>query len=218
MLEELARDVTGWPAHAVEFFELLGWTQWVRNHLRLHSLRTPDIRSVERMDRLDGAFDEIAHTVDVRPISQDEGWHNVPQYRLLLWRLGAYRAGAGCRRAGSVRPATSAIIFSPLGNSAPLFSRAAAKATRRGSRPSCTCRSRSGLRGSSPGIGDFYGLFDPLPPLPAPKPRASWCSSTASPVPADARRVPQSVGLVAAADRQDRHRRGARPPDAWPGA
>src|SRR6266849_2955528 len=29
MLEELARDVTGWPAHAVEFFELLGWTQFV---------------------------------------------------------------------------------------------------------------------------------------------------------------------------------------------
>ena len=44
MLEELARDVTGWAAHAVEFFELLGWTQWVRNHLRLHSLRLPDIR------------------------------------------------------------------------------------------------------------------------------------------------------------------------------
>ena len=27
MLEELARDVTGWAAHAVEFFELLGWMQ-----------------------------------------------------------------------------------------------------------------------------------------------------------------------------------------------
>src|SRR5438270_43961 len=45
MLEELARDVTGWSAHAVEYFELLGWTQWVRNHLRPQSLRTPDIRS-----------------------------------------------------------------------------------------------------------------------------------------------------------------------------
>src|SRR4051794_14279798 len=33
MLEELARDVTGWPAHAVEFFELLGWTQF-REHIR----------------------------------------------------------------------------------------------------------------------------------------------------------------------------------------
>ena len=87
MLEELARDVTGWPAHAVEYFELLGWTQWVRNHLRSHSLRTPDIRSVERMDRLDGAFDEIAHTVDVRPISQDEGWYNIRNIGFHLWRL-----------------------------------------------------------------------------------------------------------------------------------
>src|ERR671938_441152 len=33
MLEELARNVTGWGAHAVEFMELLGWTQNL-NHLR----------------------------------------------------------------------------------------------------------------------------------------------------------------------------------------
>ena len=26
MLEQVARDVTGWPARAVEFFQLLGWT------------------------------------------------------------------------------------------------------------------------------------------------------------------------------------------------
>jgi hypothetical protein len=123
MLEELARDVTGWPAHAVEYFELLGWTQWLRNHLRFHSLRTPDLRSVERMDRLNGAFDEIAHTVDVRPISQDEGWYNIRNIGFHLWRLVAYvldrtearRLGA----AGDFR-----YHFSPLGQSAPLFSRA----------------------------------------------------------------------------------------------
>jgi hypothetical protein len=34
MLEELARDVTGWPAHVVEFFQLLGWTQFLE-HQRL---------------------------------------------------------------------------------------------------------------------------------------------------------------------------------------
>src|SRR5215216_3920850 len=57
MLEELARDVTGWGAHVVAFFELLGWTQCVRNHLRMHSLRTPDMRRFEPMDRLNGPFD-----------------------------------------------------------------------------------------------------------------------------------------------------------------
>src|SRR4051794_13739021 len=61
MLEELARDVTGWPAHAVEFFELLGWHQHLE-HLRFQS-RWTDVRSVERMDRAEGPFDEASHTV-----------------------------------------------------------------------------------------------------------------------------------------------------------
>src|SRR5437763_1451208 len=123
MLEELARDVTGWSAHAVEYFELLGWTQWVRNHLRPQSLRTPDIRSIEHMDRLDGAFDEISHTVDVRPIRQDEGWYNVRNIGFHLWRLGAYALERTmARRLGA--PGDFRYFFSPLGNSALLFSRA----------------------------------------------------------------------------------------------
>src|SRR6185369_4819505 len=77
MLEELARDVTGWGAHAVEFFELLGWTQCVRNHLRMHSLRTPDLRRAEPLDRLNGPFDTASHTVDVRPIEALIGWYNI---------------------------------------------------------------------------------------------------------------------------------------------
>ncbi|MDB5717687.1 MAG: hypothetical protein JWM38_1114 [Sphingomonas bacterium] len=123
MLEELARDVTGWSAHAVEFFELVGWTQWLRNHLRPHALRTPDLRSVERMDRLDGAFDEILHTVDVRPPGQDEGWHNVPSIGFFLWRLGAHPLErVAARRLGAA--GDFRYHFSPLGNDAPLFSRA----------------------------------------------------------------------------------------------
>src|SRR5215208_7597748 len=33
VLEQLARDVTGWNARAVEFFQLLAWTQFM-NHVR----------------------------------------------------------------------------------------------------------------------------------------------------------------------------------------
>ncbi len=33
MIETLARDVTGWPARVVEYFELLATTQYL-NHLR----------------------------------------------------------------------------------------------------------------------------------------------------------------------------------------
>ncbi|HKE56539.1 MAG TPA: hypothetical protein VKB46_07555, partial [Pyrinomonadaceae bacterium] len=58
MLEELARDVTGWASHAVEFFELLIWNQNL-NHLRLHSTGCPDIRSPEAIDRLSTAFEGI---------------------------------------------------------------------------------------------------------------------------------------------------------------
>lgn len=120
MLEELARDVTGWPAHAVEFFELLGWTQFVRNHLRMHSLRTPDIRRIEPMDRLNGPFDAISHTVDVRPIGSQTGWYNLKNIGFFLWRLRSYPL-TNVR----ARPASESwqYHFSPLGNPAPLFSR-----------------------------------------------------------------------------------------------
>jgi hypothetical protein len=175
MLEELARDVTGWPAHAVEFFELLGWTQWVRNHLRTHSRRTPDLRSVERMDRLDRAFDEIAHTVDVRPISQHEGWHNIRNIGFFLWRLGSYRMEAVTARrlglAGDYR-----YHFSPLGNSAPLFSRSRREGDEAGLatelhvpasiRPAKffeDLRAYAVLPLPRPGFTAFYGLFDALP-------------------------------------------------------
>ena len=40
MLEELARDVTGWGARVVEFFQLLDWNQHLE-HLRLQMRRLP---------------------------------------------------------------------------------------------------------------------------------------------------------------------------------
>ncbi|CAN7553083.1 hypothetical protein [Mesorhizobium sp. LjNodule214] len=166
MLEELARDVTGWSSHAVEFFELLGWTQWLRNHVRAHSLRTPDIRRVERMDRLDGAFDEISHTVDVRPISQDEGWYNVPNIGFFLWRLGAYRLElVEARRLGAA--GGFRYHFSPLGNSAPLFSRSRREGDEAGLATELHVPQPIRPARFFVGIGDFYGLFDAIPPLPA---------------------------------------------------
>jgi hypothetical protein len=115
MLEELARDVTGWPAHAVEFFELLGWTQ----HLEHHRPQACwfDVRSHERDERVDGAFDEASHTVDVAPISTFDGWHSIKNVGFFLWRLVPNRllvdAGTTSNPWG--------FTFSPLGNPAPLF-------------------------------------------------------------------------------------------------
>lgn len=119
MLEELARDVTGWAAHAVEFFELLIWNQNL-NHLRLHSTGCPDLRNPEAVDRLNTAFDFMSHTVDVRYPAQDEGWYNIRNIGFFLWRLKAYQIENSVAALGT-QPWQ--FYFSPLGNEAPLFSR-----------------------------------------------------------------------------------------------
>lgn len=118
ILEEIARDVTGWPAHVVEFFQLLGWTQH-REHRRMQTGWT-DVRAVERLDRVDGPFDETSHTVDVRHVRQLEGWHNVPNVGFFLWRLGSYELeNVPARQAGE----PWRYHVSPLNNPAPLFTR-----------------------------------------------------------------------------------------------
>lgn len=91
MLEQLARDVTGWPARAVEFFQLLGWTQNM-NHLRTNAHYAPDLRNWEKLQQRDTAFDTIAHTVDVRRIGMGTGAarHNIPNIGLYLWRVRAF--------------------------------------------------------------------------------------------------------------------------------
>jgi hypothetical protein len=174
MLEELARDVTGWAAHAAEFFQILGWTQWLRNHVRPTAYRTSDIRSVERMDRIAGAFDETAHTVDVRQINPFNGWHNIKNIGFFLWRLRSYEMKAvQARRMGNA--ASFRYHFSPLGNSAPLFTRLRREGDEAGLatelhvpgpiRPAKfyeDIRSRLALP-LIPDFSEFYGLFAEFP-------------------------------------------------------
>jgi len=69
MLEQLARDVTGWPTRVVEYFQRLGWTQHM-NHRRPEAQYAPNLRDWEKLERLKGPFDSISHTIDVRRISQ----------------------------------------------------------------------------------------------------------------------------------------------------
>ena len=67
VLEQLARDVTGWPARAVEFFQLLATTQYL-NHLRPGNLITPDLRNTNPLELVGGPFEQACHTADVRGI------------------------------------------------------------------------------------------------------------------------------------------------------
>jgi len=120
MLEQLARDVTGWPARAVEFFQLLGWTQNM-NHLRTHAHYAPNLRNWEKLHWRDTAFDTIAHTVDVRRISTGAARHNIPNIGLYLWRVRAFpltrsQAVADPDIGGGLR-----FRFNPLGTDMALY-------------------------------------------------------------------------------------------------
>jgi len=111
MLAELANDVTGWEAHVVEFFELLAWTQNV-NHVRfrlspnplpfdgvpparlnptsVNRVGTVNFRHHDLLDRVDGPFDELAHTIDVRPPDLHRDRYNIRKVGVYLWRLPSY--------------------------------------------------------------------------------------------------------------------------------
>ncbi|MDM0112234.1 hypothetical protein QTI66_08735 [Variovorax sp. J22R133] len=94
VLEQLARDTTGWPARAVEFFTRLATTQHM-NHVRSAPPATPGIRNAATAELVDTAFDGFGHTADVRRAATRGGRYNIPNVGLFLWRLRSYAVGAG---------------------------------------------------------------------------------------------------------------------------
>jgi hypothetical protein len=118
VLEDLAAKVTGLKAHKVEFFQRLAATQHL-DHLRLGCLQTPDLRRVERLESLDGPFDELSHTADMRSIADGRGRYNIPNVGLFLWRLRAHKlAGSPAVKVDARR-----WMMSPLGNDTQLYNR-----------------------------------------------------------------------------------------------
>lgn len=128
LLELLARDVAGWPARAVEFYKLLCCTQHL-NFQHPGRARSVNLRNGDALERLGGAFESIAHSVDVRRIASrhSAGRHNITSVGLFVYRLRSYsvtqapaylREGKGGRR----------YTFSVLGNDTPLFVRPVAQA------------------------------------------------------------------------------------------
>jgi hypothetical protein len=94
VLEQLARDVTGWPAHAVEFFQRLGTAQHT-NHVRLAPAFTANLRDAAGAELADGPFDLFSHSAEVRGMTRRGGRFNLPNVGLYLWRLRSYPLGAG---------------------------------------------------------------------------------------------------------------------------
>ncbi len=123
-VEQLANDIAGWRAHVVEFFQLLATTQYL-NHIRLDHTVTPDIRSMNKLDLINSAFDSIAHSADVRHISNGRGKYNIPNIGLFIWRIQSYKIVLGDAGTAScvLNPAPNAFCFtfSPLGYDLQLF-------------------------------------------------------------------------------------------------
>ncbi len=119
MLEQLARDVTGWPAKAVEYFELLGTTQHL-NHVRPQKGGTVDLRDVDGLQLINGPFEHAAHTVDVRHIDKGRGRYNIPNVGLFLWRLQDYPL-EHVEAHPVVEAGEGRYTFHPLGDDIPLF-------------------------------------------------------------------------------------------------
>ncbi|MCF6260220.1 MAG: hypothetical protein L3J98_08685 [Gammaproteobacteria bacterium] len=118
VLEQLARDVTGWNARAVEFFKELGWTQHM-NHHRDDVHYSPDMRNMEPLARIGSAFNRVQHTVDVRRVESSRGQFNIPSIGIFLWRLEAYEH----TKSPALRLAERRYLVSPLGHALPLYSR-----------------------------------------------------------------------------------------------
>ena len=121
VMEQLARDITAWGAHAVEFFEVLGDTQYM-NHLRLWNHNAPDLRSAKPGLYIESGFDRTAHKVDVRRVAARRGRYNVQNIGIFLWSLTAYSVTGDEAAISAVSP--ECLRFSSLGMDIPLFHRA----------------------------------------------------------------------------------------------
>ncbi|MFN3374736.1 MAG: hypothetical protein ACK44M_14375, partial [Chloroflexus sp.] len=121
VLEQLARDVTGWPCRVVEYFERLATTQHL-NHVRLHSPATASLRDANALVLTGGLFETVNHTAEVRRIASGRGCYNISNVGLFVCRLQPYVV-QGVSPQPASDPPDGRYFFSPLGNDIPLFNR-----------------------------------------------------------------------------------------------
>ncbi|HVZ41621.1 MAG TPA: hypothetical protein VHI13_20240 [Candidatus Kapabacteria bacterium] len=124
VIEQLARDVTGWPARIVEYFKLLAVTQNY-NHSRPAN-QLLDLRHQSDLELLGSPFEKATYSPEVRRIALQRGKYNIPSVGIYLWRLQAYplvRVDAAPVLASERSDHAGLFRFSPLGNDTPLFNR-----------------------------------------------------------------------------------------------
>ncbi|HJP92687.1 MAG TPA: hypothetical protein VJ875_12080 [Pyrinomonadaceae bacterium] len=124
LLEELSKNVAGWPARAVEFYKLLGWTQHL-NHPRLRRGQPANLIDGQILDLLDSPFAKTTHTVDVRRINshRSRGYFDIGSVGLFVWRLKTYSVTdtpAYCIE----EEGPECYTFNALGHDTPVYNRA----------------------------------------------------------------------------------------------
>ena len=137
VIEQVVRDVTGWPTRAVEFYRLLGTTTHV-NHPRLDrptfaSLRHAAAVEVESSRLAAGSLTSFAHTGEVRRIQTPpipssstrtargpRGRYSIGNIGVFVFPVQVYEAVAAPARVTS-DPGSSWWATHPLGWDQPLF-------------------------------------------------------------------------------------------------
>jgi hypothetical protein len=133
-LEQVAMDVSGLHAAAVESFKRLITTESM-HHVRPRHQAWVDLRCGGALERMESAFDKLNRTVDVRriaprvrpvadpdPTALDINLHgggifNIPNVAVYLWRWNNFRV----TRASAFQIDSHRYMFSPLGQDMPLF-------------------------------------------------------------------------------------------------
>lgn len=147
VLEELARDTTGWTAHCTEGFRRLGRTRHgldpvlgpagllgaspadVTALLGAEGLTGPqtgtpagglaDLRAAHGAGLAGNPFDEVSHTADVRLGQGAVGHYAIPKLLVFLWRLISFPVRGATPVAVAGHPGE--YVFDPTGRSVPLF-------------------------------------------------------------------------------------------------
>ena len=139
VLEQLARDITGWGVRAVESLQLVATTQNI-NHLRPQA-QTALLRPPRRTEISDEAEEPltnpalallaspfetaVAYTTQIRPNRGDRIRYNPASVALYLWQLQIYQienATPRAVRADDAEPQGYCFTFNPLGSDRiPLF-------------------------------------------------------------------------------------------------
>lgn len=162
LLQDLAVEVTGWPARAVEFRRLLAFAQPIRlesvaTRGRLRTGQVANLRAGDRLDRLGGPFDDVARGADVRRItsSRTPGRYGIDEVGLFVWRLRSYsvtRAPAFC-----IDRDRAHYTFSVLGNDVPLGTRPASPARPGGEVTETDVPGFIRRRAFEADLGQYYG-------------------------------------------------------------